>query len=276
MARKEKKYHYIYKTTNLKNGRYYVGMHSTDNFEDGYMGSGKRFRRSLNKHGKENFKFEILEFLQNRESLIEREKELVNEGLLKDSLSMNLKKGGTGGFVNDEHRKKFFETSHDGFRKKLKEDEEFRNKISKIASDNFKKAWENGKVKHFDWTGKKHKKETKLKMSEKAKLRSGEKSSQFGTCWITNGIKNKKIKKEELNKYICNGWYSGRICEGKSHLEESRKKISEKAKLRVGEKSATFGYKWITNGLKNKLLKPNEILPEGWVFGKKIDKDILN
>jgi len=46
--------------------------------------------------------------------------------------------------------------------------------------------------------------------------------------------------------------------------------------LYFGEKSANFGYKWITNGLKNKLLKPNEILPEGWVFGKKIDKDILN
>lgn len=35
----------------------------------------------------------------------------------------------------------------------------------------------------------------------------GEKNSQFGTCWITNGKENKKIKKEET---IPNGWKLGR------------------------------------------------------------------
>ena len=66
MARKEKTYHFIYKTTNLLNGKYYIGMHSTFNLEDGYMGSGKRLKRSLNKYGKENHKVEILEFVDNR------------------------------------------------------------------------------------------------------------------------------------------------------------------------------------------------------------------
>ena len=35
MARKEKQYHFIYKTTNLLSGKYYLGMHSTDNLQDG-------------------------------------------------------------------------------------------------------------------------------------------------------------------------------------------------------------------------------------------------
>jgi hypothetical protein len=32
-------------------------------------------------------------------------------------------------------------------------------------------------------------------------------NSQFGTCWITNGNENKKIKKEDK---ISNGWKLGR------------------------------------------------------------------
>lgn len=42
------------------------------------------------------------------------------------------------------------------------------------------------------------------------KHQQGEKNSQYGTCWITNGEINKKIKKKELVKYISNGWRKGR------------------------------------------------------------------
>jgi hypothetical protein len=36
----------------------------------------------------------------------------------------------------------------------------------------------------------------------------GSKNSQFGTMWITNGIENKKIKKDL--DIIPEGWYKGR------------------------------------------------------------------
>jgi hypothetical protein len=52
MPRKEHDYHYIYKTTNLLNGNFYVGMHSTSDLNDGYLGSGVRVTRSIKKHGK--------------------------------------------------------------------------------------------------------------------------------------------------------------------------------------------------------------------------------
>ena len=69
MPRKEKKYHFIYKTTNLLSGKYYIGMHSTDNLGDGYLGSGKRLRYSINKYGEENHNREILEFVDSRKEL---------------------------------------------------------------------------------------------------------------------------------------------------------------------------------------------------------------
>jgi predicted GIY-YIG superfamily endonuclease len=36
---KDKKYHFVY-ITRHKNGKYYVGRHSTDDLNDGYIGSG--------------------------------------------------------------------------------------------------------------------------------------------------------------------------------------------------------------------------------------------
>jgi hypothetical protein len=33
----EKKYNYIYKTTNILTNEYYIGMHSTNNLNDGYL-----------------------------------------------------------------------------------------------------------------------------------------------------------------------------------------------------------------------------------------------
>nr|MDA3778656.1 hypothetical protein [Bacteroidales bacterium] len=101
MARKEKTYHFIYKTTNLLNGKYYYGMHSTNNLNDGYLGSGKRLRYSINKYGKENHKCEIIEFLLNRKLLKEREKEIVNLNEIAKIDCLNLKIGGEGGFIDE-------------------------------------------------------------------------------------------------------------------------------------------------------------------------------
>jgi hypothetical protein len=42
-------------------------------------------------------------------------------------------------------------------------------------------------------------------------LKDPTKNSQFGTCWITKDGVNKKIKKEELNSWIEQGWCKGRI-----------------------------------------------------------------
>lgn len=107
MARKPHKYHYIYKTTCLINEKFYIGMHSTDNLEDNYIGSGKRLWLSIRKYGKENFSIEILEYFPDRNSLKKREIEIVNEELLKNPLCMNLKLGGYGGISTPEHLEKW-------------------------------------------------------------------------------------------------------------------------------------------------------------------------
>ena len=62
------------------------------------------------------------------------------------------------------------------------------------------------------WFGRKHTKEAKNKMSISSKGQGiGESNSQYGTCWITLNGENKKIKKDDLNDYLKNGWFKGRI-----------------------------------------------------------------
>lgn len=204
MPRKKSNIHYIYKTTCLVTNKYYIGMHSTSNLEDGYMGSGKKIRASIRKHGKENHKREILEFFASKELLIEGEKKAITSEMLSDKMCMNLMSGGTG--WNVYHNKAFVD--------KLKNDSNFRENyttkmsiVNKISYQQF----ESRKNFMCNWNGRNHSDKTKQKMSEKKKgMGSGEMNSQYGTCWITNGTENKKIQKEDKQKYFLLGWVNGR------------------------------------------------------------------
>ena len=106
MSNPEKKYHFIYKTTCLINKKYYIGMHSTDNLDDGYMGSGKALKFSITRYGKENHIVEILEMVDSRQMLAEREKAIVTLSKVKDGKCMNLNVGGIGGFMRKAKKKK--------------------------------------------------------------------------------------------------------------------------------------------------------------------------
>ena len=210
MARKEKKYHFIYKTTNLLSGRYYIGMHSTDDLDDGNLGSGNRLRLAVRKHGKDNFKREILEFVESRVELKLREAEIITLDEIAKEDCMNLVVGG-GGFNMDEHHIKCAIAGGNAFAERLKNDEEFRKEHAKTVGDNFRKAHKEGKIKYDTFTGRSHSGETKKKMGETRKKQSaGKGNSQYGTCWITNGEEVKKIKKEDLDSYIRDGWRRGR------------------------------------------------------------------
>ena len=210
MPRKEKKYHYVYKTTDIRNGNFYIGIHSTNNLNDGYVGSGVRIRNLKYKYGKIILKLEILEFSSNRKLLIEREVEIINSDLLKEKKCLNLKKGGYGGFSSDNHRNKFFKRSREYSKlgnekiKWLKENDEEWVKNLSIRLSETHKGIENFK-------GKTHTEETKRKIGKvNSIIQKGEKNSQYGTCWITNGTENKKIKLNDLILYENNIWYRGR------------------------------------------------------------------
>ena len=211
MARKQKTIHYLYKTTCLVTGRYYIGMHSTCNLDDSYMGSGLRLRRSIRKYGVDNHKKEILEFFDTREELAIREKEVVNFELIKEDMCMNLVAGGNGGFISVEGYKKGAKKMNEIINKRKKDDKEFAEKCNLAVSKSLKQRHKEGKIKYNTFSGKNHSDETKQKMSEIRKGKGiGESNSQYGTCWITMDGINKKIKKEDIETYLNEGWVKGR------------------------------------------------------------------
>ena len=94
----DKKYMFVYRTTNLINGKIYIGQHSTNNLTDGYKGSGLLISKALKKYGKTNFQFEIIEFSNSRVYLDQLEKNLIKEHeALNNSIGYNLHQGGLGG-----------------------------------------------------------------------------------------------------------------------------------------------------------------------------------
>lgn len=245
-------FYIIYKTTNLLNNKIYIGQHTTSNLDDGYLGSGVAITKAISMHGRKNFKREILYFCESKEELNEKEREIVNEEFVLRRDTYNLVCGGQ----NDT---KAFAEAGKRYMRNLKNDpekyQEFRNKLSISLKEKWEKDGHN-------WIGKSHSEETKKKMSEKAKTHTGEKNSCYGMIWIYNENlqESKKIKKDDLSKYLNEGWMKGR----------KMFNLTESAREKMG--SPTKGCFWITNGVTSKQCFNENDIPDGWYKGRTVKR----
>ncbi len=90
-------YGYIYITTNLINGKQYLGQHRSQVYDPLYKGSGKILKNAINKYGKENFYTEVLEWCYSDNELSEREKYWIEYfNAVEDKNWYNLIPGGGG------------------------------------------------------------------------------------------------------------------------------------------------------------------------------------
>lgn len=218
-------FYLVYKITNNLNQKYYIGCHKTSNIDDGYMGSGKLIKRAIFKYGIENFTKEILHECSTSEEMYLIEHELVIPSS-EDINSYNLMEGGKGGFhfINESNQN----GSLLAVTKRLelfKDPEWYDNWKSKqvagcieysksITKDEYtrrgKKANATTKLKTglYSFEGKCHSEYTKQKIGSKTSItQQGEKNSQYGTMWITNGEFNSKVGK---NFILPDGWFLGR------------------------------------------------------------------
>lgn len=88
----------VYKTTNLINGKCYIGQHKCESEEfDGYLGSGLLIQKALEKYGIKNFEREVIDICRTKKLVDKKEKYWIEE--LKPEY--NIAPGGLGGFTRE-------------------------------------------------------------------------------------------------------------------------------------------------------------------------------
>lgn len=249
-------YHILYKVTCLLTNRYYVGMHSTSNLNDRYLGSGKILRRSLKKYGRENHFFEILEYFHSRESLMSREMEVVSKELLADPLSMNLMPGGWGGGgwtnvnLDPEKKRLSIEARMEAQAVLREEDPEWTARAKEHLRRMLEKA---------------HTPEALSKMRESIAKRGPRTGPQYNTCWVNKDGGIHKIKKEELEAYLSQGYSRGLI------PKDPPKHKKGSTEPYCGPRNSQFGTCWVTREGQDKKIKKDDLqryLDEGFIRGR--------
>jgi len=220
---------YLYLKTHNKTGLQYFGMTKQD--PNKYMGSGKRWRNHLSKHGNDvtteiifesEDKHEISDvgiFYSNMWNIIESDK------------FANLKiEEGDGGFdhINDgseKHRERCRKASKN-----------VRNRYVFTEQDRIA-----GKT---SFLGKNHTDETKRKISEANKInQNGEKNCNYGSVWC--------VKKDATNYEERRLFRPGQIPDGWISCREHR----DKRKVKT---NSAYGRSWYNDGVKNYFLKPDD------------------
>lgn len=208
-----KTYYYLYQITNLVNAKIYVGVHKTRNLNDGYMGSGKVIRSAIEKYGIENFQKDILEFFDTSEAMYAREKEIVTDEFLLREDTYNLRRGGTGGFDYLNKTRLNISGHYKSYERRvatlLANQEKLKasgHHIKNYQMPGFKDANNQQKMIELAQTDSARKKRKETMRTNNHS--QGERNSQFGTIWITNGKSNLKIKKDST---IPNGYTKGRV-----------------------------------------------------------------
>ena len=252
-------YHYFYEIRNNINGHFYYGIHSTDDFDDGYMGSGKRLNYAYKKYGIENFTKTILKEFDTREEAAAYEAEIVTETLVKDDNCYNCTLGGDMVALNIGKVVCLDKETNEWIT--IPQEEYYKNK-DKYSMPN------TGYVYCLNKNG-----ESILVTQEEYK--KGKEQGLYTTA-STNKISVKdKYGKRFLVDKTDPRYISGELVnfwQDRKHTEQSKEKM-RKAHIgkHVGEKNQNYGKCWITKDEMNKSIPKKDLekwIAEGWVKGR--------
>jgi len=225
----------LYVKTHRKTGLKYLGQTVADPYN--YKGSGVRWLRHLIKHGND-VDTDIIRWCKDKAAITAWGifySDLFD--VVNDPNWANLKREeGAGGwdYVNDNSLNRYPRKGNKRVEESLVKGREIQKNLRINSPDwsiNFGKAVSTGVQNYYkqggvgSFAGKKHTTETidkQKKTFNETNHQQGDKNSQYGTRWITNGIVNTKISKD-LDIPI--GWTGKRIIGLPSLPKEDKEKL---------------------------------------------------
>lgn len=90
-------HHYLYQIDNILHNKTYIGIHSTKNMSDRYMGSGTYLIAAMKKYGRKHFKRRIIAFFGSRKEVLKAERLVVNKEFVNRKDTYNIQLGGNKG-----------------------------------------------------------------------------------------------------------------------------------------------------------------------------------
>lgn len=218
----QKSFNFVYLTTNLINGKQYIGDHTTDNIDDGYLGSGKYFLRALKHFQKEKFNRQILEFFESKEDAFAAQEKYI---CMYNTLSPN-------GYNISPKGGLHVKGCHSDDTRKLMSQKQQGKKLSEKHINNLKKAWEKRKIE------KPVSEETKEKISKGNKNKIVSKEAREK---ISNSLKNHIVEHSTKIKISNKNKGKESPMKGKKHSIETKLKIKDNLPDKSGEKNPFFG-----------------------------------
>lgn len=296
---------YIYIIVNKLNGLYYIGKREKLYFDEAYWGSGIVISRLIKKYGKDSFIRNVLEWVYGTHNdICECEKKWIS---LLDSTNIkrgyNLTQGGEGfasGKLNPNFGRKhsmWTEKGRQCFLQKMKGrkfseehkqhmSESFKGKkVSKESREKMSLSWNYEKhiTQQFRDKCSKARKNKKFSYRHSKNISIGVKKyhKENPKVWVNDGKKSYIVLISELQNYLDNGYFKGRILNinervwiNNGQIEKYIKKedLNKYLNWNTGRKNSVHNLnkKCINNGEHNKFVFEEELesyFQNGWKLG---------
>ena len=258
---------YIYITTNLINGKKYIGRRTSQVFLGSkYLGSGVHLVRAVKKYGAQNFKVDLIEECDTYEQLVERETYYIklNHAVESDQFYNQSYGGMQEGFIQGG------ENIAKTPRARQLNSQAHKGKKMPAGFGEKQRALHLGKPSGMK--GKKHSAATIAAISETTRKNNLARDESIYKKVSETAKGNKMMNKdgqcvrvhpEDFEKYLAEGWVFGGL-----KRNVNRSGIYNP----MYGKSAVRGRKWIHKGAQRAYVYESELpqyLADGWILGMK-------